>query len=60
MPILDRYIRNTVLLSWLMVMFVLLGLDAVFSFIDQFGSLQQSYQAVEAAIFVMGPLPQAM
>lgn len=60
MKILDRYIRNTVLSSWVMVMFVLLGLDAVFSFIDQFDKLKQGYHAREAAIFVIATLPQTM
>lgn len=55
----DRYIWTTVLQSWLMVMFVLLGLDAIFSFIDQLGDLKREYQIKEAIIYVLATLPNS-
>jgi len=59
MLIIDRYIWTTVLQSWLMVMFVLLGLDAIFSFIDQLGDLKRDYQIKEAFIYVIATLPDS-
>lgn len=55
----DRYIWTTVLQSWLMVMFVLLGLNAIFSFIDQLGDLKRDYQIIEAMIYVLATLPNS-
>ena len=59
MLLIDRYIWLTVLQSWLMVMFVLLGLDTIFSFIDELGDLKKDYQVVEAFIYVLATLPNS-
>lgn len=59
MLIIDRYIWTTVLQAWLMVMFVLLGLDTIFSFIDQLGELKRDYQIKEALIYVIATLPDS-
>jgi lipopolysaccharide export system permease protein len=55
----DRYIWVSVLQAWLMVMLVLLGLDTIFSFIDQLGDLKNDYQVLEAFIYVIATLPNS-
>jgi len=57
--LIDRYIWTTVLQAWLMVMFVLLGLDTIFSFIDQLGDLKRDYQIKEALFYVIATLPDS-
>ncbi len=57
MNLLTRYIWLTVLQSWLLVMFVLLGLTVIFSFIDELGDLKNQYQISEAFIYVLATLP---
>jgi lipopolysaccharide export system permease protein len=59
MLMLDRYIWKAVLQSWLLVMLVLLGLDTIFSFIDQLGDLKREYQVMEAFIYVLATLPDS-
>ncbi len=58
-PLLSHYIRMRVLQSWLMVMFVLLGLDAIFSFIDQLENLKNDFQMFEAFVYVLSTLPES-
>jgi len=59
MLLLDRYIWKSVVQSWLMVMMVLLGLDMIFSFIDQLDKLKRDYQILEAFIYVLATLPDS-
>jgi len=55
---LDRYIGKTVALSMLMVLFVLMGLDLIFSFIAETEELEGDYQLMEALIYVLTTLPR--
>ncbi len=59
MTLLDRYIWSSVLQAFFLVMFVLLGLDMIFSFIDQLGDLKKDYQVIEAFIYVLATLPDS-
>ncbi|MBO3274945.1 LPS export ABC transporter permease LptG [Pseudomonas schmalbachii] len=54
---LNRYIGTTVFFSILAVLGVILGLALLFAFIDQLGSLDDSYTIVEALKFVLLTAP---
>ena len=58
-PVISAYIRIRVIQSWLMVMFVLLGLDSIFSFIDQLENLKNEFQIFEAFVYVLITLPES-
>ncbi len=57
MKLLSRYVGRTVLLSMLMVLSLLLGLDLVFSFLGELEELKAAYQAPQALIFALLSLP---
>ena len=57
MKILARHVSLTVLLSMLGVLFLLLGLDLVFSFIGELEELKGRYQAPQAFAYVVLELP---
>ena len=58
MTLLDRYVGNTVLVSVMMVLFLLISLDASFSFLAELDELKRSYQAKEALLFILWTLPR--
>lgn len=58
MKLLDRYVGNTVLVSVLMVLFLLIGLDASFAFLAELDDLRANYQAAEAFMFIVLTLPR--
>ncbi len=57
MNLLSRYVGRTVLLSMLMVLVLLLGLDLVFSFLGELEDLKANYQAPQALMFALLSLP---
>lgn len=57
MKLLSRYVSRTVLLSMLMVLLLLLGLDLVFSFLGELEELKTGYQAPQALVFALLSLP---
>lgn len=59
MKMIDKYIWLSVVQSWLMVMFILLGLNVIFSFIDELGELKNDYQILQALIYILATLPSS-
>lgn len=58
MKLLDRYIGNAVLLTVMMVLFVLIGLDASFAFLAELDDLKANYQAQQAFKFIALTIPR--
>lgn len=58
MRILDRYVANTVLMASLVVILVIVGLDVVFTMVDELDQLKGEYGFIEAAQFMALRLPR--
>lgn len=54
----DRYIRNTVFQSMLLVLLVLAGLDMLFTLFEELGETDDRYQSVDAVIYVLQTFPR--
>ncbi len=57
MTILSRYVSRVVLSAILIVLFMLLGLDLVFSFLGELEELKENYQAPQALMFAFLSMP---
>lgn len=57
MSILDGYIARSIFVSVFVVLFILVGLDAVFSFIGELEDLQGNFQMLEALRFILLTVP---
>lgn len=55
---LDSYIARTVLMATLVVMVVIVGLDAIFTLVDELDNLKGNYQLVDALFFSGLRLPR--
>jgi lipopolysaccharide export system permease protein len=55
---LDHYIANSVLLATLVVVVVIVGLDAIFTLVDELDQLKGGYQFLEALQFMALRLPR--
>ncbi|MFT5721378.1 MAG: lipopolysaccharide export system permease protein [Motiliproteus sp.] len=60
MKLLDRYIGKTVLFSCLIVLLAIIGLDTLFSFVDELKKLSDSYTLDIAVRFVLLSIPGSM
>lgn len=60
MKILDRYLRNTILSSFLLVLMVIAGLDSLSAFLDELENLANNYQAKQAFFFVLWTIPRRL
>ncbi|MAR90729.1 MAG: LPS export ABC transporter permease LptG [Pseudomonadota bacterium] len=58
MKLLDNYLGRTVLFSVCMVLFVLVSLDGAFAYLAELDDLKDSYQALEALLFILLTLPR--
>lgn len=58
MFILDKYVARQVLMATLMVIVIIVGLDLIFSTLDEFNQLHHEYQAFEAFSFVSMRIPR--
>ena len=58
MRLLDLYIGKTILISIIVVITGLVGLDMVFSFIDELEDVQREYQVQQVFEYVFMSLPQ--
>ncbi|OLF56026.1 LPS export ABC transporter permease LptG [Pseudomonas chlororaphis] len=57
---LDRYIGSNVLLSILAVLGIILGLASLFAFIDEMGSVSDSYTVLDVLSFVLMTAPRRL
>ena len=57
LPIIDRYIRERVLLAMLVVISLVLSIDIVFALVDELGDTENAYNAWEAMRYVAMTLP---
>ncbi|BBN52965.1 LPS export ABC transporter permease LptG [Pseudomonas chlororaphis subsp. aurantiaca] len=57
---LDRYIGNSVLLAILAVLGIILGLASLFAFIDEMGSVSDSYTVMDVLSFVVLTAPRRL
>ena len=57
---LDRHIRNTVLLSMLVVIGLIATLDLIFSLLDQFADTDENYSMASAFAFVLLTMPTSV
>ncbi|PMY67788.1 MULTISPECIES: LPS export ABC transporter permease LptG [Pseudomonas] len=57
---LDRYIGNSVLLAILAVLGIILGLASLFAFIDEMGSVSDSYTVMDVLSFVALTAPRRL
>lgn len=57
MSILTRYIAQVVLLTVLAMLFLIVGLDVVFSFIGELESLRNNYQMTQALLYILTTIP---
>ena len=55
---LDSYIARSVLLATLVVVLVIVGLDAIFSLVDELNQLKGDYQFLDALLFMLMRLPR--
>lgn len=55
---LDSYIARSVLLATLVVVLVIVGLDAIFSLVDELNQLKGDYQFMDALLFMLIRLPR--
>lgn len=60
MKILDRYLRNTILSSFLVVLLVIVGLDSLSAFLDELENLAHNYQAKQSFFFVLWTFPRRL
>lgn len=58
MTLLDRYVGKSVLLATLVVILVIIGLDAIFTLVDELNHLKGGYGFVEALEFMLLRLPR--
>ncbi|HET8706359.1 MAG TPA: LptF/LptG family permease, partial [Pseudomonadales bacterium] len=58
MRIIDRYISGTVLMSLIVVLLVIVGLEAVFAFIGEVQDLQNNYRAPQALMYILFTFPR--
>lgn len=58
MIVLSRYVSRTVMAAMLLVLFLLLGLDVVFSFIAELEDLKADYRAPQALLYVLLTSPR--
>lgn len=58
--ILDRYVGATVLASMLVVLFVVVGLDFIFTFVAELNELEGNYQLKEAMLYMVLRLPRRL
>lgn len=58
MQILTRYVARQVFMAIFVVMIVVVGLDLIFSTLDEFNRLSGNYQMLEAASFVSMRIPR--
>ncbi|MED5530252.1 MAG: LptF/LptG family permease, partial [Pseudomonadota bacterium] len=57
---LDRLIRNTVLLSMLVVLILIGTLDFIFTLLDQISDTDQNYSVINAFTFVLLKVPTSI
>ena len=55
---LDRYLAKVVISSIFLVLFVVVGLDGIFSLIEELRDLENDYQAVQALQYVLVSMPK--
>ncbi|MDT8427178.1 MAG: LPS export ABC transporter permease LptG [Pseudomonadales bacterium] len=60
MRTLDRYIAKTVILSMLVIMALIGGVDFLFTYIDELGDINANYSAMNALQFVLMTTPTAL
>lgn len=60
MRILDIYISKTILLSIIVVVAGLVGLDLVFAFVDELEDVQREYQLQQVLIYVVTTIPRRL
>lgn len=58
MRIIDRYISGSVLMSLLVVLLVIVGLEAVFAFIGEVQDLENKYRAPQALTYIFLTFPR--
>ena len=58
MRLLDSYVSRNVLISTLVVMVVIVGLDAIFTLVDELDNLKGNYQFIDALFFSGLRLPR--
>lgn len=58
MHLLDSYVARNVLMATLVVMVVIVGLDAIFTLVDELDNLKGEYQLIDALIFSGLRLPR--
>ncbi len=58
MHLLDSYVARNVLMATLVVMVVIVGLDAIFTLVDELDNLKGEYQLVDALLFSGLRLPR--
>lgn len=58
MKILNRYLAKVVVSSIFIVLFIVVGLDAIFSLIAEFKDLENNYQILQALQFVLLSMPK--
>ena len=57
MNLLDRYVGSTVLVSILLVLAIIVGLDAVTAFIDEADNIDENYSFGQVCLYVLLTLP---
>lgn len=60
MRTLDRYIAKTVILSMLVIMALIGGVDFLFAYIEELGEINDNYDAMNALLFVLMTTPTAI
>jgi len=60
LKIVDRYISGTVLMSLLVVLVVIVGLEAVFAFITELQELENQYRAPQALMYILYTFPRRL
>ncbi len=58
MKILNRYLAKVVVSSIFIVLFIVVGLDAIFSMIAEYKDLENNYQSLQALQFVLLSMPK--
>lgn len=57
MKLLSAHVRNTVLLSMLVVLTLIVTMDFLFTFADELGATNENFSAVDALIYVLRIMP---
>lgn len=60
MRLLDSYVARNVVGATLVVMIIIVGLDAIFTLVDELDNLKRNYQLVDALLFTALRLPRRM